>query len=98
MRIEPCGDTLCGVLVWLSEPANDINNPDPTMRSRPLLGSKVLYDLKPARKSGQWKGRLYNAENGKVYKGSVTVNGDELDMMGCVLIFCDMEVWTRSTQ
>ena len=61
-----------------------------------LLGSQMLYDLKPSG-SGQWDGHLYDAENGKVYKGSVTLEDDKLDLKGCIAIFCDDEKWTRST-
>ena len=96
MKIAPCGDALCGTLVWLKESKNDVNNPDPSKRSRPLVGSNMLFDLKPASTAGKWNGHLYDAENGKTFKGSVTLEGDKLDMQGCVAIFCDDEKWTRS--
>lgn len=97
MKIEPCGEALCGVLVWLKEPKKDVNNPDPSKRDKPLLGSTMLYDLKPSDKAGEWDGDLYDAENGKTYKGSVTLDAGKLDMKGCVAIFCDDEKWSRSS-
>lgn len=96
MKIEPCGDAMCGVLVWLKDPKKDVNNPDPSKRDRPLLGSQMLFDLKPSGSSGQWDGQLYDAENGKTYKGSIHLEDGKLDMKGCVAVFCDDEKWTRS--
>jgi uncharacterized protein (DUF2147 family) len=97
MKIEPCGDAVCGVLVWLKEPKKDVNNPDPSKRDRPLLGSTMLYDLKLSDEPGVWKGRLYDAENGKTYKGEVHLVDGKLDMKGCVAFFCDDEKWTRAS-
>src|SRR5271156_1558880 len=52
IEITPCGDTLCGKLVWFKWPNNaqglplvDLNNPDSALRTRPLLGLLVLNGL-----------------------------------------------------
>jgi uncharacterized protein (DUF2147 family) len=59
--------------------------------------TQIAYlDSLSDRKSGHWDGHLYDAENGKTYKGSIAPEGGKLDMKGCVAVFCDDEKWTRS--
>ena len=52
IEIAPCGDKLCGVIVWLKEPNDengqplrDILNTDDTVKGRPILGMPVLTEL-----------------------------------------------------
>src|SRR3546814_20312380 len=47
VRIAPCGASLCGVVLRVlakgpSVPRTDVHNPDPALRSRPLVGLPVL--------------------------------------------------------
>lgn len=96
MQIGPCRGAVCGKLVWLKTSTKDVKNPDPSKRDRSLVGVTILYDLKPSGTPGEWSADLYDAQNGKTYKGSVKVEDGKLDMKGCVAIFCDDEKWTRS--
>lgn len=55
IQIAPCGDMLCGKIVWLSEPNDkkgkpklDRNNPDATLKHQPILGLQILSELKPS--------------------------------------------------
>ena len=97
IQIAPCGGALCGTLVWLREPRNDTNNPDPARRSRPLLGSQTVFGM-VADGGGRWKGKVYNAEDGKTYSGVMTLVGNTgLKLEGCVLggLICKGETWQR---
>lgn len=65
------------------EPRIDINNPNETLRDRPILGLNLLsgyrYD------DGRWQGKIYDPESGKVYSSRMTVNDDgELEMRGYI--------------
>ncbi len=55
--------------------------------------------LRGAAKSGpnEWKGKLYNAQDGKIYEGYVTLrSANELRLKGCLWgILCGGETWTR---
>lgn len=55
--------------------------------------------LRGAKKTGvnQWKGKLYNAEDGKTYDGVITVEKpDELTLTGCLWgVLCSGETWKR---
>jgi uncharacterized protein (DUF2147 family) len=96
VRIAPCGAEYCGSIVWVNNDSGDVNNPDPALRSRPLVGLRMIYGMKPAGEG--FSGKLYNPMDGKTYSGKLkTVGGDKLDLAGCVMgVFCKHQVWTRS--
>ncbi len=82
IRIEQAGEALSGTIVWLSEPAfgkseppefagrpkTDRNNPDPTLRGRPILGLRLLSGLRPAGGSSFKGGTIYDPESGRTYR------------------------------
>ena len=108
VRIGHCsGSSLCGGIVSLKEPNDpqtgkpktDINNPDQAKRNRPLIGVRIVLDLKPAGTPDQWQGEVYNADDGRTYGGYLTMTGtDTLELKGCVLggLICKSEMWTRA--
>ena len=108
IRIAPCADAFCGTIAWTSQPGLDENNPDPTKRDRPIVGTQILLGMKPAGGTGgasgtggtggnRWDGEIYNPENGKTYSGHIILlSPDLLRIEGCLLIFCGGENWTRS--
>jgi uncharacterized protein (DUF2147 family) len=55
--------------------------------------------LRGATKSGpnEWKGKLYNAQDGKTYEGYVSLrSANELRLKGCLWgVLCSGETWTR---
>ena len=103
VKIEACGDKLCGEIVWLKEPNNtdgsaklDINNENEAMRSRPILGLKLLSNF-TGKGPGKWDGgKIYNPEDGKTYNSKLKEAGSNaLKVSGCVFIFCKTQNWTR---
>ena len=99
IRIDTCGKALCGTVVWEKAPRKDIYNPDPAHRDEPVIGRHVLLGLMPSGTADQWKGEVYNAEDGKTYTGFVTLRPDGmLKLEGCVLggLICKSDVWSRS--
>lgn len=98
IKIAPCGSALCGAIVWLKTPRNDDKNPDPAKRGNPLLGTRIVHGMKPTGEANTWKGKVYNAENGKTYNGFITMEGaDKMKLEGCVLggLACKGETWSR---
>ena len=97
VRIAPCGEALCGTIAWEKSPRNDVNNPDASKRGRPLVGTQVFFNMKPAG-SNKWDGSAYNPEDGKTYSGSMTLSGEALTTKGCVLggLICKSVSWSRS--
>jgi uncharacterized protein (DUF2147 family) len=47
--------------------------------------------------ANQWKGDLFNPENGKTYSGTITLNSPkQLTLTGCLIAFlCQSETWTK---
>ncbi len=101
IEVTDCGDgTPCGNLVWFepdsSGVTNDVNNPDPELREKPLLGSRVFWGFQ--RKKDRWnKGRIYDAGSGKSYKSKLQLAEDgTLKVKGCIGPLCQTQVWTRA--
>lgn len=106
IKLEPCGGTLCGKLVWLREandpktggPVTDKQNPDPALRARPLVGIVLITGIVPAEDAGEWSAHAYNAEDGKTYDVTLKLQDNgKLELEGCGLggIVCQGETWTR---
>lgn len=51
----------------------------------------------PRTAANQWKGDLYNPENGKLYSGTITLNTPtQLTLSGCLIAFlCQSETWNK---
>ncbi len=103
IRIAPCGNALCGKVVWLKDPNDksgrpktDDQNPDERLRSRTLLGLKIIAGLKFDENNASLKGKVYNADNGKVYDLYLKPSGKTMRVEGCLLrVLCDTQTWTR---
>ena len=97
VRIAQCDGRLWGIVAWERNAGTDAKNPDPALRTQPTLGLPVVLGMTPV-KPNRWEGSIYNAENGKSYRASVTlVAPDRLEVEGCVWggWVCDSEIWTR---
>lgn len=91
VRIQACGDAVCGHIVWLwDEQARGV------VDRGPLIGKAVIDGMRatePLRWSG---GRLYNPEDGRDYKGSLQLRSpSSLLVDGCVLFICQTQVWRK---
>lgn len=98
MEIAPCGAALCAKIArfLVAQPAGgarDTKNPDKALRTRPLLGVNVLTGLVPDGKT--WKGKGYSPEEGRTFNATVTLAGNQLNLKGCVAVFCRTVAWTR---
>jgi len=92
VRIEPCGDAVCGRIVWLWD-----DTPKGIVDKAPLIGRTVIDRMVEA-EGNQWRGgRLYNPEDGRDYKGSLQLRSPtRLVVDGCVLFVCQTQVWRRA--
>jgi len=78
LDIERSGDVYVGTLAeGLENGEQDAANPDPSLRTRPLLGSRLFDGLRFD--NGAWHGgRLYNPETGKSYAMRLTLSGSDM--------------------
>ncbi len=104
IQIYKEGNAYFGKIIWLKEPNNanggpklDINNPDPQLKTKPLIGAIVLrkfvYD------DGEWNGgRIYDPQNGKDYKCYLKLkDANTLSLRGYIGISLlgRTEIWKR---
>lgn len=98
INVYKCGSGLCAKVVKVADPSRtDVNNPDPKLRSRPVVGIHLMNGAKKT-DGNSWAGQLYNSQDGKTYSGSITViDKSHLKLEGCVLggLICQGPVWTR---
>jgi uncharacterized protein (DUF2147 family) len=99
VAIAPCGAALCGRIAKLNKapangPAVDANNPDPKLKTRPLVGMPILTGLMPS--GDGWKGKIYDPKKGKTYSATVTRDGAKLKIQACVAVFCQTIAWTAA--
>ena len=112
IEIFTCGAWYCGSISWMKEPDYptgdeggmagkakvDRNNPNPSLRARPLLGLKILEGFSFVGRNRWEGGRIYNPENGKVYRAKMKLaSNNRLKLRGYVGIslFGQTETWTR---
>ena len=109
VHIAPCpeqADRLCGTLAWLKDPydnagnpSRDTKNPNPALRSRPMLGLPFIYGLKRVA-AGRWTGgKVYDPDSGATYSAKMHTHADgTIKFEGCLLVFCGARTWHRPEQ
>ena len=94
VRAEPCGDRMCGIVVW----ANDKAKADAARGGSPqLVGVTLFRDFERSRPD-VWRGRVFVSDIGKTFTGTISViDAAHLEGKGCLLgrIGCRSQVWTR---
>jgi uncharacterized protein (DUF2147 family) len=104
IQIYKEGDKYFGKIIWMKDPNTpqgtpkmDARNPDPALRTKPILGAVILRDF--VYDDGEWnKGRVYDPTNGKEYKCYMKLKDPKtLSLRGYigVSLLGRTEVWTR---
>jgi uncharacterized protein (DUF2147 family) len=109
-EIYLCGAEYCGKISYLQEPEYpqddermpgrpkiDRQNPDPRLRSRPLLGLALMEGFH-YEGSNTWRGRIYNPEDGRTYKCKLSLDGkNRLNVRGYlgISLLGRTQNWTR---
>lgn len=102
VRIAPCGGRLCGYVVALARPLDkagkpkvDHENPNPSLRSRPVMGLQILSNMQ-AKRDGSWTGTIYNADDGNTYSAYLSLQGGStMKVKACVGPFCKTKMFMR---
>ncbi len=99
--------TYAGKLVWLDEPLDengraktDKDNPDRSLRSRPLKGIILLKDFNYNASAKEWKdGTIYDPESGKTYSAYMWMDDNNtMNIKGFVMgmrFLGRSTTWTR---
>lgn len=100
VEISACGPRLCGKVSKLvnpkpGRPTVDANNPNPALRTRPLVGLPILSNF--ADSGSEWDGTIYDPRSGKSYRSKVARNPDgTLKVQGCIAFFCQTQIWAAA--
>jgi uncharacterized protein (DUF2147 family) len=86
VRFEPCGDAICGNVVWL-KPGSD---------SKAKVGQRLFFDMRPAG-ANSWTGKAASPDSGSIYSGKMSVEGSTLSTSGCMVggLVCKSANWRR---
>jgi uncharacterized protein (DUF2147 family) len=95
VKVEHCSvDRICVKIANIAKafhndgtPRLDDNNPDPSLRKRPVVGLEIISGM-AATGSNTWKGRLYNSDDGHTYTAYAKLSGNALEVKGCWGPFC----------
>ena len=96
VKVSHCGSNLCGTVVGLRKPRDrrgrprlDKENPNPALRSRPVMGLTIMRNMK-SNGQGNWSGTIYNPDDGKTYSAYMALqDAKTMNVAGCVAgVFC----------
>jgi uncharacterized protein (DUF2147 family) len=102
VRIRPCGSNLCGFIVGLAKPLDkqgrpkvDHENPNPALRSRPVMGLQVLFNMRGSG-NGSWTGTIYNADDGGTYSARLKLRDPgKMQLKACLGPFCKNKTFVK---
>jgi uncharacterized protein (DUF2147 family) len=111
VEIFRCGEKICGTVIWLKNPIYtdsrdgevgtpyiDRKNPDPALKSRPILGLRILEGFTAEGNNNWGNGTCYDPKSGNTYRGKIHLAAqDRLELRGFIGIplFGRTSAWTR---
>jgi uncharacterized protein (DUF2147 family) len=96
VRIARCGAAYCGTIISIQGEAKDVNNPDPKLKGRNLVGVQMISNIQPT--ADGFTGQLYNYKDGKTYNGKMSfAGGKSMQLSGCVFggLICRSQTWAK---
>ncbi len=89
VRMAPCGGgNICGVIERTFNDGGEYRSPN--------IGKTLVINMAP-QGGGNYEGRVWRPANDKIYLGKMELNGNRLDLSGCVAggLFCKTQTWAR---
>ena len=88
VRIAPCGEAICGTILGARDLAG---------RSQPYehAGRWMIRNMQPDGPGAWTGGEIWDPRNGRTFRSKMALSGSELTVSGCVLGFCQGQVWRR---
>lgn len=88
VTLAPCGGAVCGTITRTFNSGGEYQSEN--------LGRQIVIDMVP-NGDGTYDGQVWRPSNDKVYRGKMTLNGDRLQLQGCVLggAICASQTWAR---
>lgn len=107
VEISNCIDNvqqLCGKIIALEEPLDpktgkaklDKENPDKTLRNRPIMGLFMLKGFEKESDNTYVNGTIYSPRTGKTYDSKIHLTDKgTLEVTGYVFFFSSTQKWTK---
>ncbi|WP_138468364.1 DUF2147 domain-containing protein [Poseidonocella sp. HB161398] len=88
VSIAACGAALCGTL-------KEAFNADGSHRDSGAVGKPIVWDMRPEGGGQYDHGRIWDPQRDKTFRSKMVLEGDRLDVSGCVGPFCVAQTWQR---
>jgi uncharacterized protein (DUF2147 family) len=94
IAIAPCGNALCGKVVWASERGKS----EASTSTSHVVGTTVLTGLRST--GDRWTGKLFIPDdNIHVAAKLQPIGNRQLKLTGCAFVlFCRSQIWTRTDE
>lgn len=95
IAIAPCGDSLCGKVVWASARGQR----EVAQTTSHVVGTIVLTEVR--RKGSGWSGKLFIPDDNVHVSAHLQLVGERrLKLTGCAVagLFCRSQLWTRTDE
>ena len=88
VRLAPCGPAICGTIARTFNASGEYKSPN--------LGKQLVIDMMP-QGGGRYQGQVWRPSNDKVYLGKIELNGNSLNLAGCIAggLLCSKQTWQR---
>ncbi|WP_380053144.1 DUF2147 domain-containing protein [Falsihalocynthiibacter sp. SS001] len=87
VEIKPCGDKFCGTI-------SRTFNSDGEWKSG-NIGKNLVWDMTAKGNGDYGDGKIWQPSKDKVYKSKMSLNGDRLNVSGCIGPICKKQTWAR---
>ena len=89
VTMAKCGDAICGTIKQAFK-ASGVNSD-----GYEHLGKRMIWDMKTKSGGAYSGGKIWAPDRDKTYKSKLQLNGDTMEVSGCVLVVCRDQNWTR---
>ena len=88
VEIAPCGTAICGVIVRAYDRAGQPRESD-------NIGKRMIWDMAAKGDGAYTGGRIWAPDRDKVYRSKMALDGNRLEVSGCVGPICRGQTWLR---
>ncbi|KMK67961.1 DUF2147 domain-containing protein [Puniceibacterium sp. IMCC21224] len=86
--LKPCGANICGTIDRTFNASGEYRSEN--------IGKTLVIDMAPSG-NGNYKGKVWRPSNNKIYQGKMQLDGNTLQLSGCVAggLLCSKQTWSR---
>jgi uncharacterized protein (DUF2147 family) len=87
VTMAQCGAAICGTLSRSFNAGGEFK--------AATLGRQLVWDMQPDGSGGYAKGKIWQPSTDKTYRSKMTLQGNRLNVSGCVGPICKTQTWVR---